>query len=68
MANKGFWKAMAKHLKFEYVVCIFLLLGSIVTLGIDDDYCVCRCSKCLLHQKGNLSAIWKKVGIHHIGF
>jgi hypothetical protein len=28
-------------IRFEYVVCIFLLLGSIVTLGIDDDYVVC---------------------------
>jgi hypothetical protein len=33
-------------IRFEYVVCIFLLLGSTVTLGIDDDYVVCRCSKC----------------------
>jgi hypothetical protein len=34
-------------IRFEYVICIFLLLESIVTLGIDDDYVVCRCSKCM---------------------
>jgi hypothetical protein len=28
-------------IRFEYVICIFLLLGSTVTLGIDDDYVVC---------------------------
>jgi hypothetical protein len=33
-------------IRFEYVVCIFLLLRSMITLGIDDDYAVCRCSKC----------------------
>jgi hypothetical protein len=38
-------------IRFEYVVCIFLLLGSIVTLGIDDDYDVCKCSKCLWNNK-----------------
>ncbi len=32
-------------IRFEYVVCIFLLLRFIVTLGIDDDYVVCGCSK-----------------------
>jgi len=29
------------------MVCIFLLLGFIVILGVDDDYDVCRFSKCL---------------------
>jgi hypothetical protein len=32
---------------FEYSVCISLLLGFIVTLSIDDDYDVCKSSKCL---------------------
>jgi len=52
--------------RFEYVVCIFLLLRSIVTLGIDDDYVVCRCSRCLGSKKGE-NVIGKKVGVHHIG-
>ncbi len=56
---------MAKH-KVEYVVCIFILLGSVVTLGIDDDYVVCKCSKCLWNTKGK-DVIGKKVGFHHIG-
>jgi hypothetical protein len=34
-------------IRFEYLVCIFLLLGSTVTLSIDDDYDVCKSSKCL---------------------
>jgi hypothetical protein len=34
-------------IRFEYVVCISLLLGSTVTLGIDDDYVECVCSICL---------------------
>jgi hypothetical protein len=34
-------------IRFEYVVCIFLLLGSTITFGIDDDYVVCGCSRCL---------------------
>jgi hypothetical protein len=34
-------------IRFEYMVCIFLLLGFIVILGVDDDYDVCRFSKCL---------------------
>jgi len=29
------------------VIHIFLLLGFVITLGIDDDYDVCRCLKCL---------------------
>jgi hypothetical protein len=37
--------------RFEYVVCIFLLLRSTITLGIDDDYDVCRCSRCLQSRK-----------------
>jgi hypothetical protein len=53
-------------IRFEYVVCIFLLLRSIVTLGIDDDYVVCRCSRYLRNRKGD-NAIGKKVGVHHIG-
>jgi len=56
---------MAKHM-VEYVVCIFLLLGFIVTLGINDDYVVCRCSRCLQSKKGEY-VIGKKVGAHHIG-
>jgi len=56
---------MAKH-KVEYVVCIFLLLGFIVTLGINDDYVVRRCSRCLQSKKGEY-VIGKKVGAHHIG-
>jgi len=39
------------NIKFEYVVCICILLRSIVTLGIDDDYDVCRCSRCLQSKK-----------------
>jgi hypothetical protein len=38
-------------IRFEYVIFIFLLLGSIVTLGIDDDYDVCRCLRCLRNLK-----------------
>ncbi len=38
-------------IRFEYVVCIFLLLRSTVTLGIDNDYDVCRGSKCLQRKK-----------------
>jgi len=53
-------------LRFEYVVCIFLLLGFTVTLGIDDDYVVCKCSRCLRNRKGE-NDIGKKVGVHHIG-
>jgi hypothetical protein len=51
-------------IRFEYVVCIFLLLGSIVTLGIDDDYDVCRCSKCLRNKKKGI--IGRKASVHHI--
>ncbi len=46
------------NIKFEYVVCIFILLGSIITLGIDDDYDVCRCSKCLQSKKKR--CYWEK--------
>ncbi len=53
-------------IRFEYVVCIFLLLRFIVTFGIDDDYVVCRCSRCLGSRKGE-NVIGKKVGVHHIG-
>jgi hypothetical protein len=56
---------MANH-KVEYVVCIFLLLRSIVTLGIDDDYVVCKCSRCLQSTKEEY-VIGKKIGAHHIG-
>jgi hypothetical protein len=34
-------------IRFEYVVCIFLSSGFVVTLGIDDDCDVRRCFKCL---------------------
>jgi hypothetical protein len=34
-------------IRFEYLLCIFLLLGSTITLGIDDDCVVCGCSICL---------------------
>jgi len=44
----------------------FLLLGFIVTLGIDDDYVVCRCSRCLQNILKK-TAIGKKVGVHHTG-
>jgi len=30
------------NIRFEYMVCIFLLLRSTIILGIDDDYVVCR--------------------------
>jgi hypothetical protein len=53
-------------IRFEYVICIFLLLGSTITLGIDDDYDVCRCSRCLQSKNGE-GAIGKKANIHHIG-
>ncbi len=53
-------------IRFEYVVCISLLLRSIVTLGIDDDYVVCVCSICLRSRKGK-DVIGKKVSAHHIG-
>jgi hypothetical protein len=36
------------------VVSIFLSLRSIVTLDIDDDYVVCRCSRCLRSRKGKM--------------
>ncbi len=48
------------------MVCIFLLLRSTITLGIDDDYDVCRCSKCLRSRKGK-GVIGKKANVHHIG-
>ncbi len=48
------------------MVCIFLLLRSIETLGIDGDYVVCRRSKCPWNTKGEY-VIEKKVGAHHIG-
>jgi hypothetical protein len=54
------------RIRFEYVVCIFLLLRSIVTLGIDGDYDVCRGSKCLQCRKGK-GAIGKKASVHRIG-
>jgi hypothetical protein len=47
------------------VVCIFLLLGFIVTLGIDEDNVVCRCSRCLQSRKGE-DVFEEKVGVHHI--
>jgi len=47
------------------VVCIFLLLGFIVTLGIDEDYVVCKCSRCLQNGKGE-DVFEEKVGAHHI--
>ncbi len=52
---------------FEYVVCIILSLSSTLTLGIDDDYDVCRCSRCLRSRKGK-GVIGKKASVHHIGF
>jgi hypothetical protein len=52
-------------IRFEYVVCIFILLGFIITLGIDDDYVVCRRSRHLQSRKGE-DVIGKKVGVHHI--
>jgi len=54
------------RIRFEYVVCIFLLLRFVVTLGIDGDYDVCRGSKCLRRRKGK-GAIGKKASIHRIG-
>ncbi len=58
------------NIKFEYVVCIFILLGSIVTLGIDDDYDVYRCSKCLqkkvlLGGRVVLTTLDFDINIHH---
>ncbi len=47
------------------MVCIFLLLMSIVTLSINDDYDVCRCSKCLQSKKG-ANVIGKKNNVHCI--
>ncbi len=47
------------------MVCIFLLVGSNVTLGIDDDYDVCRSSRCLWNRKGE-GVIGKKANVHHI--
>jgi hypothetical protein len=41
---RGFGKPWPS-IRLEYVVCIFLLLGSIINLGIDDDYVVCGCLK-----------------------
>jgi hypothetical protein len=38
-------------IRFEYVFCIFLLLGYVVTLGIDDGCDMCRCFKCLRNFK-----------------
>jgi hypothetical protein len=52
-------------IRFEYVVCIFLLLGLTVTLGIDDDYVVCGCPRCLQNRKGDV--IEKRVGVQYIG-
>jgi hypothetical protein len=61
-------------IRFEYVVCIFLLLGSIVTLGIDDDYDVCRCSRCLKKEEEKEVLLGKRpvlttlnfdINIHH---
>ncbi len=49
------------------MVCIFLLLGSIVTLGIDDDYDVCKCSRCLRNKKKG-GVIGRKASAHHIEF
>jgi hypothetical protein len=34
-------------IRFEYVVCISLLVGSTLTLGIDHGYVMCGCSRCL---------------------
>jgi len=48
------------------VIHIFLLLGFVITLGIDDDYDVCRCLKCLW-SKNRKDIIGKKDGVHHIG-
>jgi hypothetical protein len=48
--GQGLIRAFGKpwpRIRFEYVMCIFLLLASTITLGIDDDHDVCRCSKCL---------------------
>jgi hypothetical protein len=33
-------------------------------LGIDDDYVVCRCSRCLQSKKEDVFE--EKVGVHHI--
>jgi len=49
------------------VVCFFLILRSNVTLGIDNDYDVCRCLKCLQSKKGK-GFIGRKASAHHIGF
>jgi hypothetical protein len=44
----------------------FLLLRSTVTLGIDNDYDLCRGSKCLQRKKGE-GVIGKKASAHDIG-
>jgi len=76
--NNGQWliKDFGKpwpSIRFEYVICIFLLLGFAVTLGIDDDYDVHRCPRCLRSKKGE-GVIGKKlvfttfdfdINIHH---
>jgi hypothetical protein len=38
-------------IRFEYVICIFLFLGFTRILGIDDDYVMCKCSRCLQDKK-----------------
>jgi len=48
------------------MVCIFLLLRSIVTLGINDDYDVCRCSRCLWSKKKK-KVLLGKASAHCIG-
>jgi hypothetical protein len=48
-------------IRFEYVVCIFLLLRSIVILMLCVDV-----QRCLRSRKGE-DTIEKKVGAHHIG-
>jgi hypothetical protein len=53
-------------IRFEYVVCISLLLRFTITLGIDDDYVVFKCSRCLQSRKGE-DVIGEKVGVHHVG-
>ncbi len=54
---------MAKH-KVWICGLHFLLLGSIITLGLYDD--LCRYSKCLW-SKEKEGVIGRKASVHHIG-
>ncbi len=47
---------------------VFLLLRSTITLGIDDEYDVCRCSRCLQSRKKEKVLLGKRLVLTTLDF